>query len=80
MKKYFLKLFRTNRYLRKIKSMLTIVGKINQSSPQFIHELIQGSNVATIIFVGEVIDLYRVTETRCGKLLQSEILTKLSVK
>ena len=60
--------------------MLTIVGKINQSSPQFIHELIQGSNVATIIFVGEVIDLYRGTETKYGKLLQIDILTKLSVK
>ena len=60
--------------------MLKIVGKINQSSPQSIHELIQGSNVATIIFVGKVIDLYRGTETRYSKLLQSEILTKLFVK
>ena len=60
--------------------MLKIPGKINQSSPRFIHELIQESNVATIIFFGVVMDLYRGTETRYGKLLQSEILTKLFVK
>ena len=80
MKKCFLKLFCINRYLRKIKSMLNELSKINQSSPKYVHQLIQGSNVTTIIDAGEVIDLYHGTKTKYGKLLQSDILTKLFVK
>jgi hypothetical protein len=63
-----------------IKSMLKVLSKINQSSRQSIYKLIQGSNVTTIIEVGEFMDLHSRTETKYNKLLQIDIHTKLLIK
>ena len=66
MKKYFLKSFRINRHLRKIKSILNVLTKINQSPQQSIYKLLQRSNVTTIIDVGANVGQFGIDMRRAG--------------